>query len=79
MTYCGESKAGSLTMDNVPWHEEVVDFVQRLAQLLQPDYAIASEHAHSNCVLLAHVKVRIGIGVLFINLSSIKQTRTVTQ
>jgi len=47
-------------MENVPWHEEVVDFVQQLAQLLSPDYAIASEHAHSNCVLLAHTKVRSG-------------------
>jgi len=57
VTYCGESKASKLTMENVPWHEEVVDFVEQLAQLLHPDYSIASEHAHSNCVLLAHTKV----------------------
>jgi len=57
VTYCGESKASNLTMENVPWHEEVVDFVQRLAGLLRPHYALASEHAHSNCVLLAHTKV----------------------
>jgi len=44
-------------MENVPWHEEVVGFVEQLAQLLHPDYSIASEHAHSNCVLLAHTKV----------------------
>jgi len=48
-------------MDNVPWHNEVVDFVKELARLLHPDYDIASEHAHSNCVLLAHTKVNIGI------------------
>jgi len=44
-------------MENVPWHEEVVEFVQQLAELLHPDYEVASEHAHSNCVLLAHTKV----------------------
>jgi tRNA wybutosine-synthesizing protein 1 len=56
VTYCGESKASSLTMKNVPWHEEVVSFVQQLADQL-PDYEIASEHEHSNCVLIAHKKV----------------------
>ena len=44
-------------MDNVPWHEEVVQFVEQLAALLHGNYEIASEHAHSNCVLLAHRKV----------------------
>ena len=56
MTYCGTSKASNLTMENVPWHEEVISFVKELADLL-PDYEIASEHEHSNCVLLAHRKV----------------------
>ena len=67
VTYCGESKASNLTMENVPWHEEVVDFVQQLVQLLHPDYAIASEHAHSNCVLLAHTKVSNGNSFLCFN------------
>uniref|UniRef100_A0A8C9FRB2 tRNA wybutosine-synthesis domain-containing protein n=1 Tax=Pavo cristatus TaxID=9049 RepID=A0A8C9FRB2_PAVCR len=56
VTYCGDSSASSLTMANVPWHEEVVHFVQELAQLL-PDYGIACEHEHSNCLLIAHKKV----------------------
>lgn len=43
-------------MANVPWHEEVVHFVQQLADLL-PDYGIACEHEHSNCLLLAHHQV----------------------
>jgi len=64
VTYCGESKASNLTMENVPWHEEVVGFVEQLAQLLYPDYRIASEHAHSNCVLLAHTKVLFFITAL---------------
>lgn len=59
VTYCGESKRSNLTMGNVPWHEEVLSFVERLVALL-PDYSIASEHEHSNCVLIAHHKFRVG-------------------
>lgn len=58
VTYCGESSASSLTMANVPWHEEVIYFVQQLANLL-PNYEIACEHEHSNCLLLAHHKVTL--------------------
>ncbi|KAM7001354.1 S-adenosyl-L-methionine-dependent tRNA 4-demethylwyosine synthase TYW1-like isoform 2-T3 [Passerculus sandwichensis] len=58
VTYCGESSASSLTMANVPWHEEVLSFVQELARLL-PDYGIACEHEHSNCLLLAHCKFQV--------------------
>ncbi|XP_026992623.2 S-adenosyl-L-methionine-dependent tRNA 4-demethylwyosine synthase TYW1 isoform X1 [Tachysurus fulvidraco] len=58
VTYCGESSASSLTMANVPWHEEVVHFVQQLASFL-PDYDIACEHEHSNCLLLAHHKFKV--------------------
>nr|CAD7257483.1 unnamed protein product [Timema shepardi] len=58
VTFCGTSKASNLTMENVPWHEEVVSFVQKLADLL-PEYAIASEHEHSNCVLVAHKKFQV--------------------
>ncbi|KAI5611139.1 S-adenosyl-L-methionine-dependent tRNA 4-demethylwyosine synthase isoform X1, partial [Silurus asotus] len=58
VTYCGESSASNLTMANVPWHEEVVHFVQQLGNLL-PDYDIACEHEHSNCLLLAHHKFKV--------------------
>ncbi|XP_013044769.3 S-adenosyl-L-methionine-dependent tRNA 4-demethylwyosine synthase TYW1B isoform X1 [Anser cygnoides] len=58
VTYCGESSASSLTMANVPWHEEVVRFVQELAELI-PDYEIACEHEHSNCLLIAHKKFKV--------------------
>lgn len=44
-------------MANVPWHQEVVAFVQQLADML-PQYEIACEHEHSNCLLVAHTKVR---------------------
>ncbi|XP_067103040.1 S-adenosyl-L-methionine-dependent tRNA 4-demethylwyosine synthase TYW1 isoform X1 [Osmerus mordax] len=58
VTYCGESSASSLTMANVPWHEEVVHFVQQLADML-PQYEIACEHEHSNCLLIAHKKFKV--------------------
>jgi len=44
-------------MANVPWHEEVVRFVCELVDLI-PDYEVACEHEHSNCLLIAHKKVR---------------------
>jgi len=56
VTYCGDSKASTLTMNNVPWHEEVVGFVKEFTKEL-PDYEIASEHEHSNCILVAHKRV----------------------
>ncbi|KAF2451359.1 hypothetical protein P171DRAFT_425867 [Karstenula rhodostoma CBS 690.94] len=58
VTYCGTSAAGSagLTMQNVPFYEEVAAFVSALAEELAKrnlSYGIAAEHAHSCCVLLA--------------------------
>ncbi len=46
-------------MENVPWHEEVLGFVQQLADRL-PDYELASEHEHSNCALIANSKFNVG-------------------
>ncbi|CAG0887801.1 unnamed protein product [Darwinula stevensoni] len=61
VTYCGTSKnaTGGLTMERVPWHEEVVRFVEALQRHLDEDYDFACEHEHSNCVLLAHRKVEL--------------------
>lgn len=62
VTYCGDNKSnGGLTMKNVPWHDEVVGFVEMLAAHL-PRYEIACEHEHSNCLLLADVKFRTDDG-----------------
>ncbi|XP_044528972.1 S-adenosyl-L-methionine-dependent tRNA 4-demethylwyosine synthase TYW1-like [Gracilinanus agilis] len=58
VTYCGESSASNLTMANVPWHEEVIHFVEELVGLL-PKYEVACEHEHSNCLLIAHTKFKI--------------------
>ena len=64
VTYCGSNsnatKANTLTMENVPWHEEVVGFVKSLAERIQDrGYEIASEHEHSNCVLIANKKFKV--------------------
>lgn len=59
VTFCGTSKAGKITMDNVPWHEEVVKFSQALAAEIDHDWEIVSEHEHSNCVLIAQKKFKI--------------------
>ena len=58
VTYCGtSSSAGAgLTMQNVPFYEEVVTFVEALNSALQTrglEYGIAAEHQHSCCVLIA--------------------------
>ncbi|CAF0879055.1 unnamed protein product [Adineta ricciae] len=58
VTYCGDSSASNLTMANVPWHEEVVTFVRLLCERL-PQYGLACEHEHSNCLLLANTKFQI--------------------
>ncbi|KAJ5712423.1 hypothetical protein N7493_008891 [Penicillium malachiteum] len=58
VTYCGTStSAGAgLTMQNVPFYEEIATFVVALNAELERrglGYGIAAEHAHSCCVLLA--------------------------
>jgi tRNA wybutosine-synthesizing protein 1 len=58
VTYCGTSTAAGagLTMQNVPYYGEVVEFVEALNKALARrglEYGIAAEHAHSCCVLLA--------------------------
>lgn len=58
VTYCGtSSSAGAgLTMQNVPFYDEIVAFVEGLNAALHRrglGYGIAAEHRHSCCVLLA--------------------------
>ena len=58
VTYCGTSTSSGagLTMQNVPFYDEVTAFVKALDQALERRglaYGIAAEHAHSCCVLLA--------------------------
>ena len=63
VTFCGTStsSAAGLTMQNVPFYEEVCDFVRALVKALERrglEYGIAAEHAHSCCVLLASTRFR---------------------
>lgn len=65
VTYCGTSSAAGagLTMQNVPFYEEVVTFVQALSVALAErglEYGIAAEHEHSCCILLASNRFLIG-------------------
>ena len=58
VTYCGTStsQGAGLSMQNVPFYEEVSAFVLALEAALAKRglvYGIAAEHAHSCCVLLA--------------------------
>ena len=61
VTFCGKSDASDLTMENCPWHHEVVAFCEDLAKRLTddhpdaPEYRIACSHKHSVSVLLARV------------------------
>ncbi|KAH8065029.1 tRNA-4-demethylwyosine synthase [Aureococcus anophagefferens] len=61
VTFCGKSDASDLTMENCPWHHEVVAFCEALAAALAanhpgaPEYRIACSHKHSVSVLLARV------------------------
>jgi tRNA wybutosine-synthesizing protein 1 len=64
VTFCGTSTSSSagLTMQNVPFYEEVCDFVRALSAALVKrglDYGIAAEHAHSCCVLLGSSRFNI--------------------
>ncbi|KAE8356927.1 hypothetical protein BDV28DRAFT_125929, partial [Aspergillus coremiiformis] len=64
VTYCGTStSAGAgLTMQNVPFYEEIQEFVVALDKELGRrglDYGIAAEHAHSCCVLLASTRFHV--------------------
>jgi tRNA wybutosine-synthesizing protein 1 len=64
VTYCGtSSSAGAgLTMQNVPFYEEVCSFVEALNAALGRRglaYGIAAEHAHSCCILIASERFKV--------------------
>ena len=65
VTFCGTSTSAGvgLTMANVPFYDEVCDFVTALDAELRRrglGYGLAAEHAHSCCVLLASERFRVG-------------------
>ena len=58
VTFVGESKAGSVTMRDVPLHEEVKAFAEQICKYLDGSYEMASEHEHSCCVLISDTKMK---------------------
>ena len=63
VTYCGTatSAAAGLSMQNVPFHQEVAAFAVALEGALAQrglEYGIAAEHAHSCCILLGDTSFR---------------------
>ncbi|EPQ62212.1 Bgt-4633 [Blumeria graminis f. sp. tritici] len=65
VTYCGTSASvgAALTMQNVPFYEEVCTFVKALDLELRNrklGYGIAAEHAHSCCILIASERFKVG-------------------
>lgn len=61
-TFCGTSKTSSLTMKNIPFYQEVKDFVENLNAALGRlglEYGIAAEHAHSCCILIAQNRFKV--------------------
>jgi len=62
VTYCGTSNASSLTIKNVPFHQEVIRFANEIlaaSPVLSEEYGLACEHEHSCCVLIADKKFKI--------------------
>ena len=63
-TFSGSSDGNGnpLTMQNIPFYEECVNFVKAFTTELQRrglHYDLAAEHAHSNCLLIADTKFKI--------------------
>ena len=64
VTYCGTSSSSSagLTMQNVPFYDEITTFVEAMNTALERrglEYGIAAEHAHSCCVLIASKRFHV--------------------
>ena len=56
VTFCGNNDASNMTMANVPYHTEVIAFANQILSYCGEEYALASEHAHSCCLLIANKK-----------------------
>ena len=52
-TFAAWDAESGLTMDAVPWYEEVLEFAERLEIEFGGDYGVAAVHEHSCSVLLA--------------------------
>ena len=59
VTYCGDNGDNGISMRNVPYHHEVIEFCELLRKHVGETYEIACEHEHSCCVLLARKEFKI--------------------
>lgn len=59
VTFCGELNASTMTMKNVPFHEEVRQFCKELIKYLGGNYELACEHVHSCCILISDTSLKI--------------------
>eukprot|EP00088_Acartia_fossae_P055566 TRINITY_DN64489_c0_g1_i1.p1 TRINITY_DN64489_c0_g1~~TRINITY_DN64489_c0_g1_i1.p1 ORF type:complete len:315 (-),score=8.47 TRINITY_DN64489_c0_g1_i1:108-923(-) len=58
VTFAGFSDSSGLTLDNCPFHYDVVEFCRDLTSHVSSKYEIACEHEHSVCVLIAQKKFK---------------------
>jgi len=54
---CVGASRDRLTIDNMPMHEEVIEFTKKIAKHL-PDYELNAEHIRSRVALLTHKKYK---------------------
>eukprot|EP00397_Hematodinium_sp_SG-2012_P035494 GEMP01038189.1.p1 GENE.GEMP01038189.1~~GEMP01038189.1.p1 ORF type:complete len:576 (+),score=133.18 GEMP01038189.1:218-1945(+) len=60
VTYCGDNGKDSITMKDIPWHEEVKSYAKAILGCEgMDDFDLACDHKHSCCILIAHKKYRI--------------------
>jgi len=61
VTFCGKSDASDMTMERVPWHEEVKQFSEAILSNcgLSEQYEMACEHQHSCIVLIAKKRFQV--------------------
>jgi tRNA wybutosine-synthesizing protein 1 len=59
VTFCGKSDASTLSITNVPFHEEVRTFAEELCKYLDGRYELACEHQHSCSVLICDQKLKV--------------------
>ncbi|TBT97580.1 S-adenosyl-L-methionine-dependent tRNA 4-demethylwyosine synthase [Hamiltosporidium tvaerminnensis] len=57
VTFCGWTQDSGLSMKNVPYHNDVINFAIQLINGLE-GYEIACEHEHSCCILIANTKYK---------------------
>jgi len=67
VTYSGHSN-DDINMVNIPFHEEVRHFAQKVAAYVGEDYELACEHAHSCCILIGRKDMKVdGVWHTWIN------------